>query len=188
MAAQTAVFNASGNRDGLPSTPFPFLYYDPSKRDCTSVQQGVGTPPGLLCKGTNIFNVPRGSFLYVPLAFADDSPPIIGTFPTSPSKVVNYWFESSQLGGSQSIVVDGQTTSVGMSYVVGPITTQPLPDGGGTHMVTVGVFLTPLTPGSHTVSIDARFDGAAVQALGAILSGMVLSFFEGRDTYTVNVQ
>jgi hypothetical protein len=96
--------------------------------------------------------------------------------------VPGYWFGPSQLGGSQFIEVDGQTTSLGVSYVVGPITTLPLQDGGGTHITTAGVFLTPLTKGRHTISIGARFDGKA------IFSALGINFLEYKNTYTVIVQ
>jgi hypothetical protein len=39
---------------------------------------------------------------------------------------------------------------------------QPLLDGGGTHIMTLGVFLTPLSKGTHTISYQATFAGAAV--------------------------
>jgi hypothetical protein len=100
----------------------------------------------------------------------------------SSTTAATYWFDSSQLGGSQSIVVDGKTTSIGATYLKGPITTQPLGDGGGTHYITIGVFLTPLNKGSHTVTISSRFDGAAFQASTGI------NFLAGELTYSVIVQ
>jgi hypothetical protein len=119
---------------------------------------------------------------------ADDSPPVFGTFPTSPRDAVSYFFDSTQLGASQSITVDGRTTSVGMSYLVGPIKTLPLQDGGGTHFIAVGVFLTPLSPGTHTVSIGGRFDGALIP-IGFLSVGIPdINFVEESFTYTVIVQ
>jgi hypothetical protein len=176
MALQNAQFATSGNDPRFfPTTPLQILYYDPSTLSSANVQGG------LLETGSNILRVPAGSFFYVPILNADDSPPVLGTFPTSPSAAVSYFFDSTQLGASQFITVDGQTTSVGISYLVGPITTQPLQDGGGTHILTVGVFLTPLSPGTHTVSISGRFDGALIPSLG-------INFIEERFTYTVIVQ
>ena len=119
---------------------------------------------------------------YVPIVSVDDSPIVIGTFPTSSSMAASYWFDSSQLGGTDSIVVDGKTTSIGASYLVGPIMTAPLGDGGGTHIITIGVFLTPLSKGSHTVVIKARFDGAL------ILPFLGINFLEEDFTYHVIVQ
>jgi hypothetical protein len=57
--------------------------------------------------------------------------------------------------------------------------TPPLPDGGGTHVITLGVFLTPLNKGSHTVSIKTRLDGSLISSL---------NFIEGDLIYTVIVQ
>ena len=119
---------------------------------------------------------------YVPIQSIDDSPPVIGAFPTSPSKVRSYWFDSSQLGGAQTIVVDRKLTPIGATYLVGPITTQPLPDGGGTHIITMGVFLTPLSKGSHTISFVSRLDGAA------LLPALGINCFEGDVTYRVMVR
>jgi hypothetical protein len=54
-------------------------------------------------------------------------------------------------------------------------------DGGGTHYTTIGVFLTPLTPGTHTVEIKGTLAGAAVLAFtGGTPSGEDI-------TYTVRV-
>jgi hypothetical protein len=175
MALQNAQFVTSGNNPlVLPQTPFQMLYYDPGTLSSVIVQGG------LLSTGSNVFRVPAGSFFYVPILNADDSPPVLGAFPTSVSTAVSYLFDSTQRGASQSIVVDGRTTSVGMSYLVGPITTAPLQDGGGTHIITVGVFLTPLSPGTHSVSVSGRFDGALIPSVG-------VNFIEERFTYTVMV-
>jgi hypothetical protein len=126
MALENAQFTTSGNKPAFfPATPFQILYYDPQSLISTPVEGG-----GLLATGSNTFHVPTGTFFYVPIINVDDSLPVIGSFPTSPSMVPGYWFGSSQVGGSQFIEVDGQTTSLGVSYVVGPITTLPLQDGG----------------------------------------------------------
>lgn len=52
-------------------------------------------------------------------------------------------------------MVDGKATSIGPEFLSGPIeqTNPPLQDGGGTHLIQLGAFLTPLTPGSHVVEI-----------------------------------
>jgi len=177
-AGKNAQFVTSGNMPQfLPTTPFQFLYGDPTTISFSSLPGN-----GLLETGSNVFRVPEGTVFYVPINNIDDSPPVIGTFPTSSSTAVSYWFDSSQLGGSESIVVDGKTTSIGATYLVGPITTQPLQDGGGTHIITIGVFLTPLSKGSHTVSISTQLDGAA------ILPAVGINFLEGEFTYNVIVQ
>jgi hypothetical protein len=61
------------------------------------------------------------------------------------------------------IIVDGKKTSIinDPTYFVG-VKAEPLADGDGTHYITAAVFLNPLTKGPHTVTIAARFTGAAV--------------------------
>jgi hypothetical protein len=178
MAGKTAQFTTSGNNmpQLLPNTPFQILYYDPSTLSFPTVPGAVSET------GSNTFRVTEGKMFYVPIVSVDDSPIVIGTFPTSSSMAASYWFDSSQLGGTDSIVVDGKTTSIGASYLVGPIMTAPLGDGGGTHIITIGVFLTPLNKGSHTVVINARFDGALISPF------LGINFLEEEFTYHVIVQ
>jgi hypothetical protein len=182
MAAENAQFVTSQNDPHyLPTTPFQIFYFDPHTYTPSPVQEGTRT--GVLITGSNNFTgVPAGTLFYVPIAIADDSPPVLGTFPMSPSEVPSYWFDSAQLGGSDSITVDGQKTSIGATYLVGPITTQPLQDGGGMHIITMGVFLTPFNKGAHTVSITTRFDGAF------ILQTYGINFIHGEFTFNVTVQ
>src|SRR5262249_34494504 len=93
MAAATALFNTSGNNLSLyPQTPFQILYVDRST-ETFSVVNG-----GLVVTGTNQFTVAPGTPFYVPVAFVDDSPPILGTFPTDPSTVADYIFAHDQVG------------------------------------------------------------------------------------------
>ena len=105
--------------------------------------------------------------LYVPIFFADDSEPIPLGFPndvTDPAKVEDFYFSDAKLGAKfLEITVDGKTTSIerGSGYIVG-VEVARLADGGGTHYIPTAVFLTPLTKGTHTVTIRARFEGAAV--------------------------
>ena len=56
-------------------------------------------------------------------------------------------------------------TELGPDYVAGAIT-KPLPDGGGTGYIAIAAFLTPLSKGTHTVSISGAFDGAAFDPFG----------------------
>jgi hypothetical protein len=159
-ALATAVFNTTNHSGAQPDVPFQML----------------------VTTATNTFNVRPGTMLYVPVAQADDSPPILGDFPQNSSTAVSYFFGSSELGGHNfSITVDGKTTPIGSQFLVGPVTTAPLADGGGTHYMTLAAFLTPLTPGTHTVAIEGHFSGAAV-----------LNFFHAPVdfvvTYTVNVR
>jgi hypothetical protein len=63
-----------------------------------------------------------------------------------------------------AIQIDGRTAELGPKYVAGPVRTQPLPDGGGTHFVTIDAFIGPLSPGVHTVRIQGGYFGEAFKA------------------------
>jgi hypothetical protein len=177
MARETALFTTSGNKQDYPNTPFQVLYYDPNTFQATPTPDG-----GLLETGSNSFTVSPGTSFYVPLLNADDSPPVAGKFPTKPSDAASYFFGSDQLGAKNTeIIVDGRSTPVGASYLVGPVQTPPLPDGGGKHIITLGVFLSPMSVGTHTVEIKGEFAGQAVQpAIG-------YNFLRADFTYTVHV-
>jgi hypothetical protein len=180
MAEKTAQFTTSVNNPlFFPPTPFQILYFDPSTENAVVIGNVLSVT------GTKTFpSVQKGMKFYVPIVSFDDSPPVLGTFPTSSSTVASYWFNSSQLGGTVfNIVVDGEATSIGATYLVGPITTL-LQDGPGPregHIITMGVFLTPLSKGSHTVKISARFEGA-------LITSFFGNFLETDFTYTVIVQ
>ena len=182
MAQKLALFESSGNNiTYYPDTPFQILFQDPVKQtvapvSCSSFGQGI------LATGGNTFVVPPGEPFFVPLLSADDSPPVIGTFPATEAGAAAYFFGPTELGGKNfEIIVDGQSTSVGPAYVAGPVTTPPLLDGGGTHLIQLGVFLTPLSPGLHIVTIRGEVGGPAVFSAYGI--GCVLEDY----TYSVNV-
>ena len=145
MADEMAYFATSGNDSRFyPDTPFQILYVDPST-------------------GTNTFTVSTTTMFFVPLAFVDNSPPILGDFPTDPSQAGNYVFGHRELGGRHlQIVVDGRTTTLGRDYVAGPVDAPGLLDGGGSHFIQIGAFLAPLSQGTHTVKIKGVFDGDAI--------------------------
>ena len=178
MASATALFNTSGNDPSqYPNTPFQILFVDPKTLTFNSVNGG------LVVGGTNQFTVKPRTPFYVPLAFVDDSPPIIGTFPTTPQAAADYVFSHDQIGlRDAQIVVDGHATSIGAAYVAGPVHTSPLADGGGTHYIAVGALLTPMSPGVHTVTISGAFSGVAFQQATG------LAFEQFAATYTVTVQ
>jgi hypothetical protein len=74
------------------------------------------------------------------------------------------YFSDANLGAKfLEITVDGKTTSIerGSGYIVG-VEVARLADGEGTHYIPTAVFLTPLTKGTHTVTIRARFEGAGL--------------------------
>lgn len=175
ITAAAAAFDVSNNTPSdYPSTPFQLLYYAPSTLTVTSMNGGVAF------SGSNSFRVAAGTPFFVPMFSVDDSPPVIGTFPTSHAQAVTYFFDPSQIGGQGfEITVDGKTTQLGSSFLAGPVTTSPLPDGGGTHMITLGAFLSPLARGTHTVSINGGI-------FGALLPTYVGIAFD-RETFTYSV-
>jgi hypothetical protein len=183
MTRLSALFFTSGN-DGAyyPETPFQILYADFGTAIFTPVDGGLDI------KATNDFSgkhaVHAGTPFYLPLFNVDDSPPIWGTFPTSPSQAARYVFDHNQVGLDYLVVnVDGRSTMIGRAYVAGPVeqSDPPLLDGGGTHIITVGVFLTPLSPGTHVVSFSGQNSGLAFQAATG------LAFLRAETTYTVEV-
>lgn len=160
-ARHTAAYNVSLNPDLYP----PGLPY-----------QVLNATPG------RAFIVPAGTFFYAPIAYPDDSPPIIGAFPASASEAAAYFFGPGQLGGHDCFIeIDGARYTLGPDYLSGPIVTAPLPDGGGTHYLVLGAFVRPLARGEHTVRIGSAFDGLAVQQV----FGGQLAFVA---TYSVTVE
>jgi len=144
MAAELALFSTSGNDlKHYPETPFQILYIT----------------------DTNTFKgVPAGTRFFVPIFFIDDSPTILGDFPDDADDIADYIFGADQLGGyDMQIVVDGQATTLGPAYLGSThVGGAGLLDGGGHNFIQLGGFLTPLTPGTHTVTIIANFDGAVI--------------------------
>src|SRR5438445_172479 len=118
----------------------------------------------ILSTGTNTFTVPTGTTFFVPIAFVDDSPPIFGDFPADSSAVKAYFFGPDQVGAHDlAIEVDGVSTAIGPDYLAGPVLASGLLDGGGSHLIQIGVFLTPLSKGSHTITIRGTLDGAIAE-------------------------
>jgi hypothetical protein len=118
----------------------------------------------------------------VAMYYADDSPPVLGTFPKSAREAAGYIFDHSQLGARDfAIIVDGQWTCIDPSYVAGPVLTAPLLEGGGAHFISVGAFLTPLGVGTHTVTMIGTISG------DAFVAGTGLSFETAAFTYQVKV-
>ena len=175
MTGELAFFTASGNvPEFYPDTPFQVLY--------TAEFNVQPDADGLFVTGTNSFVVMPGTMFFVPIQNATDSPPVAGAFPTTNSQAEHYFFDSSQLGGRDyEVLVDGRSTPLGSDHLAGPVTTPPLPDGGGTHIITLGVFLSPMPPGTHTVTIRGGLFGDAIAAT------YPFSFLREEFTYTVEV-
>lgn len=146
MAIALANFTASGNDlTYYPNTPFQILYADFSKPD-----------------GSNTFEVRPGTEFFVPILQVNDSPPVYGDFPTTAKQAATYIFSQKQIGGQDfTITVDRRVTTIGRTYVAGPVSVKDLL-GGGSHVVQLGAFLTPLTKGTHTVAISGRLNGDAL--------------------------
>lgn len=126
----------------------------------------MGLPYVILnTSGNRTFTVDTDTYFYAPIAYVNDSPPILGAFPGSPSEAATYFFDPAQIGAHDCFIdIDGTRYSIGPAYLAGPVTTAPMPDGGGTHYIVLAAFMRPQPPGSHTVSMGATFDGAAVVA------------------------
>ena len=140
-AAAEAYFNTGDRSPGTLPQDFPFVILN-------------RRPTG------NTFVVSPGTMFYVPLVWFDDSPPIIGNFPdvTDPEAVAHYYFDPDQLGAvSLEIAVDGVVTELTPGYVAGAVV-PGLPTGGNNYTV-AAAFLTPLSKGTHTVSIHGLFAG-----------------------------
>jgi hypothetical protein len=176
MARITAPFIVSGDLSLYPQTPFQILYLDPTTQTISQVNGG------LVVTFSNHFSVAAGTPFYVPLVFFDDSPPVLGTYPTDPGAAANYVFAHDQFGLTNSrIVVDGRVTAIGSAFAAGPVQTVRLPDSGGTHIITVAAFLTPLSPGTHTVVVTGEETGVLPQQASGF------NFQQVQLTYTITV-
>jgi hypothetical protein len=176
MTAALAVFTASGNNLAFyPDTPFQILY-------ARTIVSSGNPPGGLTFTGSNTFMVRPGTKFFVPMQNVNDSPPFPAPFPGTREEAIPYFFDDDHYGARDwQISVDGKRTPIGSGYLAGPVTTPPLPDGGGTHMITLGVFLHPLSPGTHTVTISGGLFGAALADTYGI------AFLSSEFTYTVIV-
>jgi hypothetical protein len=163
-ALATAYFN-TGPRDSeslLEDFPFQMLYIRPDN--------------------STSFSVNAGTMLYVPVIYSDDLDAAYWPFPdvTDPAAVSAYYFDPQQLGAEYiRIIVDGKATDLGPPYAAGVVTPN-LPDGANNYTV-VAAFLTPLSKGTHTVAIAARFSGTFIlNAFGDV--------YEFEIPYTVEVK
>ncbi|WP_165250363.1 hypothetical protein [Paludisphaera soli] len=170
LAGETGIFNASGpaarSEANEPEVPFQILYTSDANPSST-------------------FEVRPGTMLYVPVVWSDDSAPILGDFPdvNDPEAVADYYFNPDQLGAEFiEIEVDGNTTALEPEYSVGADV--PGLPSGATHYTVAAAVLTPFSKGTHTVTIRARFTGAAIAEFPEFFPGGV---FEFSNTYTVIV-
>ena len=145
MARLIAPFNISDRSAPPPNSPFQILF------------EGGPMPS---------FDVKRGTYLYVPLLYNDNSAPILGHFPANAEnrqKALRYWYSQNEFGvTTMEIIVDGKTTSLGAGYVSGVSFTSPL-DDGATQYLTAAAFIAPLALGVHTVEIHFKATGDALR-------------------------
>jgi hypothetical protein len=110
-----------------------------------------------------------GTMLYLPVNFIDDAG---FTFPGFPATVGDQAADAAFLASADFISfnvtqnfveVDGQITTLDNGYVSG-VVSSPLLDGTptGSRYIVQAVFLTPLTPGQHTVRVGGFIDGKPV--------------------------
>lgn len=159
MAKLMALFDTSGNNSSYyPKTPFQILFGNPNittatPKTCPHPLGGTG----LLVTGGNAFVVRPETSFFVPLGEFDDSPPVVGLYPSHKSQVPDYIFGPLGYGARDyNIIVDGHKTPVGPEFLAGPVDTPPLLNGGGTHSIQLGVFLTPMSVGTHMVTITGE--------------------------------
>ena len=178
MTGALALFTASGNDPAnYPDTPFQILHV---KREDGFQSTPVGD--GFRITGASTFRVRPRTLFFVPMANVNDSPPFPAPFPASRREAIPYFFGFDHYGAfGWRIKVDRDLTLIGPRYLAGPVTTPPLPDGGGTHIATLGAFLAPLPPGTHTVTVAGGLFG---RALAPTYGPAFLSY---QFTYTVIV-
>ena len=142
--------------------------------------------------------MPSGTKFYVPIQGIDNTPPVLGTFPTTVEQARDYVFSPDANGASFEVTVDGKTTELNPQYVslLAPVR---LPNDLVDHLnndlgagidygfiyqsATVGVFLSPMSVGTHTVTIHTTIDGAFFLTY----YNPPYTGFETTFTYTVNV-
>jgi hypothetical protein len=118
-----------------------------------------------------------GTMLYLPVFFVDDAGFALPGFPASVGdQAVDAAFLASLalsfFGATQNFVeVDGRITTLDAGYVSG-VVSSPLLDGTptGSRYIVQAVFLTPLTPGQHTVAIGGIVGGKPVVFLSFALT------------------
>jgi len=148
MAKETAVY-FTGINSGNPLTPPP-----------------PHVPFEIVVAGESV-TVKPGTMLYVPGPYADNSPPVFPGFPTdihdqAADAAYIYTVFLALYDVTDFIVqVDGQTTILDADCIRG-VRTPPLLDGGGDEYIVNAVFLTPLTPGEHTVGVGGIVNGEPV--------------------------
>lgn len=149
LAEATAVYN-TGASTGNPATPAP-----------------PDIPFEVLVGNTT---VAPDTYIYVPIFFEDNTPPVAANFPTDiADQAADAAFLDAVLAAGMTgpppvsalvLQVDSQTTILDDSYITG-VTTPPLLDGspGGTEYIVAAAVVSPLSPGDHTIGIGGVVSG-----------------------------
>jgi hypothetical protein len=179
IARAMALFSSSSNVQHYPTTPFQLLFTDPNTAPTTSTVTCPDGGQGTFLVAANTFPVTAGVAFFVPLFFVDDTPPVLGVFPTQKSQAADYFFGATQYGGrDMEIIVDGRSTAVGADFLGGPVETPPLLDAlsasfcqqnsipgcgkAGTHFMQLGAFIAPMSVGVHTAEIKGQLGNSTL--------------------------
>jgi hypothetical protein len=157
----TSAWNSSPTRGTPPPTPFQILYVTGGG---TASQVGNGT----VVRNSKSFTVPAGKSFFVPVAFVDDTPAILGTFPTTHTQALSYWYGKGGLGTQYAtIAVDGRQMPLSHDYLVGPmkarLSDNPPGQPVGSHLVEEAAFLSALPKGHHVIDVSFTWSGAFVK-------------------------
>ena len=167
----TFAWNTGDRTAPPPKTPFQILFV-----------QGDGHTSypgnGQVVRNSRAFQVPAGTAFFLPVAYNNDVPPVVGTFPTTHSRALGYWYDQAQLGTRfASISIDGRSTPLSHDYLVGPLR-QP---GSNIHLVEEAALISALPKGHHVVTVSFTWAGALIK--GAF--GTTFYTFEGTFPITV---
>lgn len=145
LAKSTAVYN-TGVLSNNPSTPpAPNIPFQVLVNDATVLPD---------------------TYLYLPVYYADNTPPIDPAFPASianqqtDAAYIDNLVKSSFNVSSFLVNIDGVNTPLNDNYIVG-VTTDPLLDGTppGTNYIVAAAVISPLTIGDHTVGFGGFING-----------------------------
>jgi hypothetical protein len=172
----TSAWNSGPRTSPPPATPFQILFV-------TDAGQSSRVGNGTVVRHRHSFSVPAGTTFFLPVAFADDSPPVAGTFPTTHTQALGYWYGKNALGTRlASIAIDGRSTPLSHDYLVGPLRAR-LSDGSGKHVVEEAAFLSQLPKGHHVIDMTFTWAGALIRPA----FGPGFGFFTNEATFDITV-
>jgi hypothetical protein len=170
MARLTAHFNVGDRLGPVPQTPFQILFESDAQ--------------------TGTFHVRENTYLYLPVVYSDNSPPLLGNFPRNifnQRALQHYWFSQREIGTTiTDVTVDGKTYKLGARHVTGAVFTDPLPTTATQYLV-AAAFIAPLPVGTHTITTHFLATGDAFR-LPPFDEIFVDGFFEATLEYTIIVE